>query len=365
MASHVGDADSELVFFASIGDNKMVRRRVRDGGVNVNTLVRTLVVCEPKQQVSDGLRQSTPSPRTQVSSRGLPEKLRYDDGLSPMMAAALGGHTTTVRLLLELKALPDTRNLASETALMMAAGSCQDRVVQLLLQPGVEESGHALPVAKADLTDHYGFTALHKAAGCGHPEVCEVLVQNGAKQALRDKANMTPLLLAAARGHADIVTVLLEAGSSADTRGAEGATALAMAAAQGRTAACVALLKGRATVDLTDEYDVTPLALAAEAGHTSTVAALLRFGAEIDRRVLDEQRSAFHLACHGGHQGCARELLRAGCDKDLVDSGGQTGLDVAEVAGHGQEIAEALDAVEQDRLAALAVRSLMLLLSLG
>eukprot|EP01043_Picozoa_sp_COSAG02_P049326 COSAG02_NODE_4941_length_4807_cov_1.502124_1_plen_254_part_10 len=254
MAAHArgaapGEVDAELVFYASIGDDEQVRRRVYDGGANVNTLVRTLV--------SEGaIKQSTyaghaPSTRAQFSSRGLPKKLHYDDGLSPMMAAALGGNTGTVQLLLELNALPDSRNLANETALMMAAGSGKQRVVQRLLQPGegISESGQAMRPAKSDLADVYGFTALHKAANCGHAEVCEVLVRNGASYVARDKANMTPLLLAAARGRADVVTVLLEAGAWADSRGAEGATALALAAAQGRTGACIALLKGGATVD--------------------------------------------------------------------------------------------------------------------
>ena len=355
MAAHcaAGDVDSELVFCASIGDDEQVRRRVYDGGANVNTLVRTLVSEGAKHQSTFAGHAS--SPWAQVSSRGLPKKLHYDDGLSPMMAAALGGNTGTVKLLLELNALPDSLNLANETALMMAAGSGKERVVQLLLQPGEDKSGQAMRPATADLADLYGFTALHKAANCGHAEVCRILVKNGASYSARDKANMTPLLLAAAQGRVGAVTVLLESGASADSRGAEGATALAVAAAQGRTGACIALLKGGATVDLTDEYGVTPLALAAEMGHTSTVTELLRFGAELDRRVLEEQRSAFHLACFGGHRDCAAELLRAGCDKSLVDSTGQTGLGLANLTGNGQVIAEQLEEVEQERLVALSV----------
>ena len=188
-AAEAADRDAELVYFASIGDSEMLRRRVEREGADTDSLIRTLVG-EPKQSLFAGLpgvpsSEPTASPRAQISSRGLPKKLRYDDGLTPLMAAAMGGHGGTVRQLLELKAKPDARNLARETALMMAAGGGKERVVQLLLQPGVDANDEQLRAAAPDLKDSHGLTALHKAAHAGHAEACEILLQHGASHAVR------------------------------------------------------------------------------------------------------------------------------------------------------------------------------------
>ena len=76
---------------------------------------------------------------------------------------------------------------------------------------------------EADLTDFFGRTALHYAAGAGHSPVVRVLLVAGAKADARDRSGVTPLHDAVLGSHAETVALLLAAG--VDPLGWESASA--------------------------------------------------------------------------------------------------------------------------------------------
>ena len=87
-------------------------------------------------------------------------------GLSPLTAAARGGHTSVCELLLGMA----------------------------VVDPAQE--------------DHQGWTALHHAASQGHGDVCELLVDRGAP-IWTSKKRLSALHLAAKKGHQHVLEKLL------------------------------------------------------------------------------------------------------------------------------------------------------------
>jgi ankyrin repeat protein len=89
------------------------------------------------------------------------------------------------------------------TPLIYAAGYGHVEVVQMLLEDG----------ANVDRAEEYGFTALHVAAANGHLDVCRLLLDWGATVDPLDEWQDTPLHLAAMRGHLSVVKLLVESGA--------------------------------------------------------------------------------------------------------------------------------------------------------
>ncbi len=105
------------------------------------------------------------------------------------------------------------------TPLMYAAMSGHTDCVQYLLQNG----------AHLDLVDRDGKTALHLAADRGQLEVIKRLVGGGQDVNQRDWGETTPLMQAAEKGHTDCVEWLLENGAQVDLEDILGRTALDLA----------------------------------------------------------------------------------------------------------------------------------------
>ncbi|KAK1889242.1 Ankyrin repeat domain containing protein 6 [Dissostichus eleginoides] len=74
------------------------------------------------------------------------------------------------------------------------------------------------------------------------------------------------------------------------------------------------------------------LLIASHKGHAENVVQLINKGAKV--AVTKNGRSPMHLAAYKGHIEVVRILLKAGCDLDIQDDGGQTALQRAAVVGN-------------------------------
>jgi ankyrin repeat protein len=96
---------------------------------------------------------------------------------TPLMKAALYGHSEIVGRLLDAGAEIDAQDKGGYTAMMLAASNNYAGIVELLLTRGA-------------MIDHQeqtqGWTALIWAAGKGHAETVETLLRNGADRTLKD-----------------------------------------------------------------------------------------------------------------------------------------------------------------------------------
>ena len=132
-------------------------------------------------------------------------------GWTALTYAAVGGHTDTVKALID--AIADVNPQRSPTVASLPA--CW--------------AGKLL----ANAQDHFGFTALMWATLNGHADTVKALTCVGADVNMQDKCGKTALMLASEKGHADVVKVLLDAGADVNAQDDNGNTALSLAEQNG------------------------------------------------------------------------------------------------------------------------------------
>ncbi|KAF5558563.1 ankyrin repeat-containing protein [Fusarium mexicanum] len=214
-------------------------------------------------------------------------------GVTPFLRACLDGEKAVpvIHQLLEkakdkvnLNArLPrdDQVNECGRTALIIAPfldpekeGS--DNLLNLLLEHGADPNA---PCAK------HGNTPLSKAAGRGHVQAIEKLLEFNADPSLVSKRGFTPLSRAAQNGHALAVRKLLDSNADPNQENHEGETALHICSAGGHVSCIEELVTHGASLnslmhpDLGEPYVIgfTPLILAIACSQQSSVEKLLAY----------------------------------------------------------------------------------------
>ncbi|KAJ8290991.1 hypothetical protein GJAV_G00020020 [Gymnothorax javanicus] len=137
-------------------------------------------------------------------------------GGTALHAAALSGHVSTVRLLLERGAMVDALDVMKHTPLFRACEMGHRDVILTLIKGR----------ARVDLVDLDGHTALHWAALGGNAEVCQILMENGINPNVQDMAGRTPLQCAAYGGYINCMAILMENQANPNFQDKEGRTAL-------------------------------------------------------------------------------------------------------------------------------------------
>jgi ankyrin repeat protein len=279
------------------------------------------------------------------------------DSTTPLSIAARQGHTAMCRLLIEHGAdvqggkPPAPERAPTEIPLLEAAGSGHVETVQALLDLG----------ASVNARDSHGRTALHQAAIEFRPEVAKVLLERGADPALEDDFGLTPAFtslwfygdpevaqvlidggapwtihLAAGMGRLDRLREFLDQGVGVNTASkaidADGWTPLHWAAHCGQPEAAEFLLQRGAKVDARNTNADTPLLLAAAYASHEVAAVLLAHGAD-SNALGSEGHPALSSAAARNYVEMAELLLDHGAKLDLKDSCGETPLTCAQKWG--------------------------------
>lgn len=147
------------------------------------------------------------------------------------------------------------------------------------------------------------------------------------------KSERLPLCIAADEGDDECVRLLLDAGAKVALRGVMGRTALHYAAYRASARKVQDLIHAGADVNAEDERGYTPLHLAALVGDEACTRLLLEAGANANAGTLDGF-TALHFAANQGRADIAELLLRHGAERNPVNGLGISALSLAEKAGY-------------------------------
>ncbi|CAM9103439.1 unnamed protein product [Ectocarpus fasciculatus] len=225
------------------------------------------------------------------------------------------------------------------TPLSAAASGGYTEVVRLLVQHGVDVDRRVAPVgadgkerrSRFSGADGIGGSALTAAARYGHTETCLLLIDNGAKLLLEDWSSQTPLLHAILGGHEQTAMALLDGA---------------------RSVGCVSQLVGACSPETggATSPGLPPLHAACDKGLPDVVRALFAAGAKVEENDVAGASALLH-ACRKGRLECIQELLSKGADPMAADSEGDTPIAAARSRrdqSGGEEILSLLEAAVTD-----------------
>lgn len=190
--------------------------------------------------------------QTAISNRNL--NYRFDDGQTPLHLAAISGHSSITKYLLENNAQTNVQDSSGATPLHEAVRYGHTKIAKMLLDAGAsvdakdnlgktpillimpaEQRGelYGLLISyKATITvkDMYGDTVLHTATMTNVPVfILEGLVKAGAEVNERNKDGVTPLALAIENKNAAHIKFYAEHGADINSKDTKGNTPLSMA----------------------------------------------------------------------------------------------------------------------------------------
>ena len=178
--------------------------------------------------------------------------------------------------------------------LMLAAMNGHSEAVKLLLDHGSD--------INAQIESNRN-TALTLACYQGRHEVVSLLLERRANMEHRAKSGLTPLMEAASGGYADVGRVLLDHGAdvNAPPVPASRDTALTIAADKGHYNFCEVVVARGANVEARNKKGGTPLWLACNGGHLDVAMMLVTSGADVDaqdNRKISCLMAAFRRVCY-------------------------------------------------------------------
>ncbi len=139
-------------------------------------------------------------------SSGADLNSRDEHGLTPLMWAAVQGHSTVAEVLIENGADVNAVNVNGDTALMWAGLVGYEDLVKLLIEGGAD-------VNASD--PNSGVTALMAASSRGNLEIVGMLLEADANVNAVDKKGKSALAHASLKGKANIIEKLLNSGATA------------------------------------------------------------------------------------------------------------------------------------------------------
>ena len=193
------------------------------------------------------------------------------EGVPLYYAASLGFYDLAEHLIAEHPWHVYATGRYERTPMHAAASGGHTKILSLLIDHGVD----------VDSRDGDELTALHLTSLNGKLEAGQILLDHGAEIEARSRYNNTPLIYAAGDGFIEFVRMLLERGAAIDARGNLGRTALHWAIDMRKPQAVRLLLEHGADVSVGgDRSGDTPYWLASSRGYEEIVELLSAYGAE-------------------------------------------------------------------------------------
>ena len=218
------------------------------------------------------------------------------------------------------------------TPLHLAAGAGHKEVVQLLLDGG----------ASPNKKDGDGRNPLHGAAEAGHKYVVQILLESGINPNNENNFQMTPLLLTENTMSSQIIIKLLLDYGADINKQKNGRTRLHWAAFFGHKKVVQLLLERGADPNMASGHGETPLHNCAQRGHLDVVKLLLDRGGGINSMRINGV-TPLHAAVEKDNKDVVRFLLDRGADPNRARKNGRTPLHEAVKNNHEDVVRLLLD----------------------
>ena len=267
------------------------------------------------------------TPDVRAAERRAAAEDPLDDGITPLMEAAISGTPADVERLLNEGADVNARSAGGITALMCAVHD--PREAALLIQHGADIN------AKTQL----GVTPLFLASAySGAIDTVKLLLDRGANPKTARNDGAAPLHAAVSAGDAGKAALLLDRGAEMEaTVTPPGFTPLHVAAVLGDASTVRMLLKrgAKANARIAGFGNTTAIIEASFAGFPDVVRALVDAGADINAYD-DDRRTALMYAVwrDPGYTDVADVLLKAGADLAIKMPDGKSALALAQESGN-------------------------------
>jgi cytohesin len=302
---------------------------------------------------------------------------RFDQGLTLLHAAAAGGHTAIVDLLLTNGLDVSSKTQEGYTALHHAAAGNHREVAELLHAKGADVNAELLHAKGADVNTKpgkvdtplhwairgghkdmidwllakganpnadggdYWATPLHWAIWCGDVDTALLLVSHGGDIHLKTQEYpYSPLFDSVVHGNPAMAEALVS--KTGDTKAAKWAP-LHATVVSGDIQAVEDLLARGANVNAKSELGSSALHTAAVFGHKDIAELLIEKGADVNTKaessLWDKGMTALHGSCVKGQKGVAELLIAKGADVNAKSKNGYTPLHIAVTEGY-RDVAE-------------------------
>jgi len=258
-----------------------------------------------------------------------PNEIQADSGPysgPAVVAAASGGHTETLKVLLDHGGNANARDNVGTPSLYWAVQFKHHDTVLLLLQRG------ASPIYPN--TSKLTASILNDAIAKRWMDVFKLALDRGADPNGVPTDQISPLCVAVAMGNVEAARLLLDKGAAIDAQGFDWMdqerrrhkmTALMVAAQIGNLPLVNLLLRKGASLRAVDQSGDMPLTWAAESGNVAVARRLLPKGIDINTGA-GQNGPPLLWAALSGNPVMVHWLLQQGADPNAADRNGQTAL---------------------------------------
>lgn len=247
----------------------------------------------------------------------------HSSGATPWMLAHDKGHAETALTLINVKGVKIDALYLNEPWLHTVAYDGSEPLAQALISKGVD----------IEARNRRGETALHSAVENGQAPLCRLLLHAGLCVNSVSKGNETALHMAARQGNSypEICQLLIEHGARIDVRDYSGAQPLHWAARSNCVPVCELLLQSGADIEALNATGWSPLHSAVAAGAMETAMLLIAHGADLQTVDLRLDTLLHNAAKTGGVKMCLL-MLDSGIDVQAKNGQGETAQALAQLA---------------------------------
>ena len=287
-----------------------------------------------------------------IDDHGFDKNIADNNGVTALLNSAQSGSYELVKFFVEKGADIHEKTKAGYNCLHIAAGNGHLNLCQTLIddhgfdkniagkngwtallnsvQNGSYELVKFFVEKGADIHEKTkaGYNCLHIAAGNGHLNLCQTLIDDhGFDKNIADKNGWTALLHSAQSGSYELVTFFVEKGADVHEKTKAGYNCLHIAACHRHLNLCQTLIDDHGfDKNIADNNGWTKLHISAQSGSYELVKFFVEKGADIYEKTKADE-NCLHIAARNGHLNLCQTLIDDhGFDKNIADNNGWTAL---------------------------------------